>query len=165
MENKLANYFEHIARIATAIGHTDTECHFSFLEDDKDIKLADVLHYPCLHFADLQYTYSGQPGAMFRTHRCMIAILDHVDDTGNTPLIEATIARMERTADNIFGRILSDSRKQEYSYLSGIEIINVTVEPIQNQDDALYGCRVAFTYKETWCGVPDKEAFNDELDS
>ena len=161
MLNKIVSYFEKLSEAHTKVNHVpDKEIHFAYLEDQKNNLLPDEMSYPLVQFGHLGYTYSGQSGSLYKSYECSLTILDHSDDTSDAAQIERITADMEGIMDDFIGKIMSDRRTYKNNYLYAIDIANAKVIPIENIDDALYGCTVNFDINIGWCGIPSKNAFD-----
>jgi hypothetical protein len=158
----LSDYIENLCRRHQEVLHTDDECHYVNLNDDKkQTSLADEMHYPGVMFETSGYRFSGTGGDLVKLHNCRIEVWGHVEDTADYTEIENMLSHCNEIICDIFAMMIDDKRHRTQNVLNYISFDGVEVQDIQNQSNALYGCYADFQVPVRLCVADRLSHFND----
>ena len=150
----LSDYIETLCRKHQDIRHSDTECHYVNLNDDKkQTFLAENMRYPAVMFETSGFRLSGTGDDLVMLHNCRIQVLQHVADTADYAQLEQTLSQCNEIICDIFAKMIDDKRKRHIRVLAYISFDGIEVRDIQNQSNALYGCYADFQVPARLCVV------------
>lgn len=160
MLDSITNYIETLARKHKSVLHTDEDCHFANLNDQKNTLLPDQMRYPFVMFESTGFKLSTNGISPVKTRTCTLSVLTHVSDTGDYAQIETALALCEQIVTDFFAKMKVDKSNRSYSFLMNVDLTESEVIPIQNQDDALYGQVASFAFNESTCIKDSINNFN-----
>lgn len=144
----VAKYLEQLCREHSLVNHSDDAPHFVNLNDDKrNTALADELLYPAVYFEATDFQLTASSTSVSRIYTCHIEVFTHVADTGDYAEVEQALSLTAQIITDIFVRMMHDRavRKPENKWLLFLELdAPVKVIPLQNEQNALYGCMAEF---------------------
>lgn len=149
------DYIEQLAREHMMVRHTDESPHFVNLNDDKrNTSLVQELRYPAVYFESTDFQIEASSTSVSRNYTCHIEVLVHVTDTGDYAEVERALSDSSQIITDIFVRMMHDrvGRKPEHKWLlSLIPSSPIKILPIQNAENALYGCLAEFSVSLSDC--------------
>lgn len=156
------DYIEQLAREHMMVRHTDKSPHFVNLNDDKrNTSLVQELRYPAVYFESTDFQIEASSTSVSRNYTCHIEVLVHVTDTGDYAEVERALSDSSQIITDIFVRMMHDrvGRKPKHKWLLLLNPSSpIKVLPIQNAENALYGCLAEFS-------VPLPGCINDSLNN
>lgn len=159
----LSDYIEALCRRHILINHSDDECHYVNLNNDKkQTSLAEGLRYPAVYFSTSGYRLTGLDVNVKRNHTCRIEVWYHVEDTANYLEIEQKLSYANDILCDILAKMINDKRTRTVEVLKGINLDGVEVLDIMNRDNALYGCYVDFSVPTNLCVADRMQHFKNE---
>lgn len=151
----VTDYIEQLAREHMMVRHTDESPHFVNLNDDKrNTSLAQELRYPAVYFESTDFQIEASSTSVSRNYTCHIEVLVHVTDTGDYAEVERALSDSSQIITDIFVRMMHDrvGRKPEHKWLLSLSPSSpIKVLPIQNAENALYGCLAEFSVPLSGC--------------
>lgn len=151
----VTDYIEQLAREHMMVRHTDESPHFVNLNDDKrNTSLAQELRYPAVYFESTDFQIEASSTSVSRNYTCHLEVLVHVTDTGDYAEVERALSDSSQIITDIFVRMMHDRvrRKPEYKWLLSLSPSSpIKVLPIQNAENALYGCLAEFSVPLSGC--------------
>lgn len=151
----VAKYLEQLCREHSLVNHSDDAPHFVNLNDDKrNTSLVQELRYPAVYFESTDFQIEASSTSVSRNYTCHIEVLVHVTDTGDYAEVERALSDSSQIITDIFVRMMHDrvGRKPEHKWLlSLIPSSPIKVLPIQNAENALYGCLAEFSVSLSDC--------------
>lgn len=149
------DYIEQLAREHMMVRHTDESPHFVNLNDDKrNTSLVQELRYPAVYFESTDFQIEASSTSVSRNYTCHLEVLVHVTDTGDYAEVERALSDSSQIITDIFVRMMHDRvrRKPEYKWLLSLSPSSpIKVLPIQNAENALYGCLAEFSVPLSGC--------------
>jgi hypothetical protein len=142
-------YFEKLAEQHIAIQHSESQPHFCYLNDEKEMLLPAQMGYPFLMFGHGGFSITDDE--MHQRWQMMLSVQTHVTDTGDDRQKTRASGRCLRILNDILVRCLNREERLEEKWLRGIDLANAVVSPIENESDALYGWVVEFQLELPWC--------------
>lgn len=133
-----SDYIEQLCREHTQIGHSDTEVHFTDLDNDAQNCYARKMHYPCVVLDEGDFDVRGQEPQPVMVDTCMIMFLAHVKDTGDADEIRSTFAKTRTICEDFLKRMLRD-KKAGVEPVKRFQAVGCTGQRIYMKDVALYG--------------------------
>ena len=151
----VTDYIEQLAREHMMVRHTDESPHFVNLNDDKrNTSLVQELRYPAVYFESTDFHIEASSTSVSRNYTCHIEVLVHVTDTGDYAEVERALSDSSQIITDIFVRMMHDrvGRKPEHKWLLSLSPSSpIKVLPIQNAENALYGCLAEFSVLLSGC--------------
>ena len=151
----VTDYIEQLAREHMMVRHTDESPHFVNLNDDKrNTALVQELSYPAVYFESTDFQIEASSTSVSRNYTCHIEVLVHVTDTGDYAEVERALSDSSQIITDIFVRMMHDrvGRKPEHKWLLSLSPSSpIKVLPIQNAENALYGCLAEFSIPLSGC--------------
>jgi hypothetical protein len=151
----VAKYLEQLCREHSLVNHSDDAPHFVNLNDDKrNTALAGDLLYPAVYFEATDFQLTASSTSVSRIYTCHIEVFAHVADTGDYAEVEQALSLTAQIITDIFVRMMHDrmARKQEHKWLLLLDPdTQVKVLPLQNEQNALYGCMAEFAIPLPGC--------------
>lgn len=151
----VTDYIEQLAREHMMVRHTDESPHFVNLNDDKrNTALVQELSYPAVYFESTDFQIEASSTSVSRNYTCHLEVLVHVTDTGNYAEVERALSDSSQIITDIFVRMMHDrvGRKPEHKWLLSLSPSSpIKVLPIQNAENALYGCLAEFSVPLSGC--------------
>lgn len=151
----VTDYIEQLAREHMMVRHTDESPHFVNLNDDKrNTALVQELRYPAVYFESTDFQIEASSTSVSRNYTCHIEVLVHVTDTGDYAEVERALSDSSQIITDIFVRMMHDrvGRKPEHKWLLSLSPSSpIKVLPIQNAENALYGCLAEFSVPLSGC--------------
>ncbi|MGL4852900.1 MAG: hypothetical protein ACRC3Z_09710 [Phocaeicola sp.] len=155
-------YLEELARQHPDVQHqVKNRCHFSYLSDDAQTKLADSMHYPCVVADSGNFGFSGQPGNILLNTEYSVLFLQHVSDTGDNREIRKAFSDMKRILLDFAAKFSRDKRALKYKFLNRFSLIGGEGHRIYMQDNALYGYALLFNADSAFTDANCNNVFND----
>ena len=152
----ISDYMEGLCREHCKVGHTDSECHYVNLNDDKrQTAQATLLRYPAVMFETAGYVTQANGDGFTKRHQCHLQVVTHVTDTGDYGEIERALAECDGILTDFLTRMLADKRRRTPRWMTGMDIGNAEVIPVENRGDALYGVLAEFYLPEQICTIND----------
>lgn len=159
---ELSDYIENLCTRHTALLHSDTECHFVNLNNDKkQTHLADEMRYPGVFFEVGGYRLTGVGKDIKQNYTCSLEVWSHVEDTADYTEIESVLSECNGILCDIFAKMITDKVQRTVPILKAISLDGVQVEDITNASNALYGCHAVFTVPANLCIQDRLSNFND----
>lgn len=156
------DYLEELARQHPDILHEHKDkCHFSYLEDDAQTKLADKMYYPCVVADSGNFAFNGQPGNILLNTEYSVLFLQHVSDTGNNKEIRKAFADMRRILLDFAAKFSRDKRAMKYTFLNRFSLIGGEGQRIYMQNNALYGYALLFSADTSFTDNNCNNVFKD----
>ena len=156
----LVNYVEALCRTHKSILHSDTECHFANLNDQKNSLVPTKMRYPMVMIETSGYKYTGSDIQYEKSREVTISIMTHVKDTSDYAEIESSLALCEQILDDFFAKMVEDKRVRSHRFLNNIGLSDIEVSSIENKDDALYGQVAMVKFNDPICTKNYKNNFN-----
>lgn len=151
----VTDYIEQLAREHMMVRHTDESPHFVNLNDDKrNTALVQELSYPAVYFESTDFQIEASSTSVSRNYTCHLEVLVHVTDTGDYAEVERALSDSSQIITDIFVRMMHDrvGRKPEHKWLLSLSPSSpIKVLPIQNAENALYGCLAEFSVPLSGC--------------
>lgn len=151
----VTDYIEQLAREHMMVRHTDESPHFVNLNDDKrNTALVQELRYPAVYFESTDFQIEASSTSVSRNYTCHLEVLVHVTDTGDYAEVERALSDSSQIITDIFVRMMHDrvGRKPEHKWLLSLSPSSpIKVLPIQNAENALYGCLAEFSVPLSGC--------------
>ena len=160
--NTFEEYLEELARQHPDIKHEHKDrCHFSYLADDTQTKLADSMYYPCIVADSGNFGFSGQPGNILMNTEYTVLFLQHVSDTGSNKEIRKAFADMKRILLDFAAKFSRDKKAVKYNFINRFSLIGGEGQRIYMQDNALYGYALLFTADTAFTDTNCNNVFKD----
>ena len=150
--SQFVSYFENLARLHTAIRHTDTEKHFFRMELDEvldGINRTDVA-FPMLILEGYSFDFTdNKSDNPQKNRRGAFMLIDHVSDQSDYDQIQSAWERMENIGDDILLRIMEDKRRLSVKEIRGFELSSVEGLLLASELNGNYGIRFSYTITST----------------
>ena len=157
---ELSSYIEELCREHVEVQHSDVECHYVDLNNDKkQTKLADELRYPGVMFSTGSYRFIGTGTSIQKYHACRLEVWKHVSDTGDYAEVESALLQSEEILNDFIARMSYDKQFRRVGCLTGISFDGCVVQELENKSNALYGCFIEFGVPVSLCCVGRLERF------
>ncbi len=148
----ISDYFEGLCRNHPEVAHSDRECHFVNLNDDKkQTFMADTLRYPAVMFETSGYVVRMAGDTLTKRHQCHLQVVTHVSDTGDYAEIEKALSDCDGILTDFLAKMLLDKRNRLPRWMAGLSMEGIEVIPIENKGDALYGVLAELYFPEVIC--------------
>lgn len=159
----LSDYIETLCRRHILLKHSDNDCHFVNLNDDKkQTFLSEKMHYPGVFFSvESGYRLNGTDVGLTRNYTCRIEVWYHVEDTANYFEIEQKLSQANEILIDILALMINDKRKRSVPVLMGVNLNGCQVLDIENKSNALYGCYIDFPVPTSMCVTDRLKNFAD----
>ena len=156
----IEEYFEALASEHKLVQHSDAEPHFASSMDEAATLEARRLHYPAIFCDGGDFQVSGTPDNYLIGDDYRLAVVTHVQDSGNEHEKSDALKTTRRILIDIIGRMVRDKRKGVPPIVrfdaAGIQAIRV-----ENVDAGLYGWLLLMNLTERLSTLN----CNDNLDS
>ena len=139
-------YLEDLATRHPMIKHNDkNRCHYTFLSEDGQNKLASTMHYPCIVADSGDFDFNGQPGNVLLNTEYSVLFLQRVSDTGSNKEITKAYSDMRKVLLDFAAQFVRDKKVQKYKFLNRFTLIGGRGNRIYHSENSLYGYALLFT--------------------
>ena len=142
-------YFLQMAVEHKLLQHRESEPHFCYLNDEKELLLPAQMGFPFLMLGHNGYEITDDE--LFKRWQVMLSVQTHVTDTGDEREKNRAAGLCLRILDDILIRCKIREEMMAKSWHRGIDLSKAVVSPIENEAEALYGWVVEFHIVLPWC--------------
>lgn len=162
MRNTLIDYTVYMRQLATEhrhIHHTADEPHFFRGELQEFFEgLRSHVEFPCLIAEGSEVGYSGTKQNITKRRTTSFIVADSFEDVGDFAEMEERMSGCELIAEEILGRMLSDSNKPFHT----VDVESVEGQYLANEAQRYVGYRVNLTTVEPGVCVYNREVWDEE---
>ena len=153
-------YFEALATEHQLVRHSDTEPHFACSMDDAATRMARRLYYPAIFLEGGDFYVTGTPGGELLPETYVMAVVQHVKDSGNEEEKTEAFKLTKTIARDILGRMVRD-KKRVIEPMQRFNAIGTEAHRVELADAGLYGWIIQFDITEKMSSLN----CNENLDS
>lgn len=159
MRKEVNDYFKSLAQNHRLVGHTESQPHYCFLNDEKEMLLASQMKYPFVYFG-----FGGSEiseDELHETWAILLSVQTHVSDTGNHAEVNMASNLCLSILDDMLVRACSRDEKNSHTWLRGLDLSNAIKTSIENESDALWGWMIEARLTLPWCRRLDDWIWDD----